>query len=113
MKSLTQTINLAGAVSGLFIGFFSDRFGRKRCALALAIVLASLLSLWQLFLFKIIRVDNSTSYIIYCVIQFCCGAMAKAYIYINIIKNLLSNTQDQQFILFSLSTQSAIYSSSS
>ena len=78
MVSLTVTINLAGAVSGLFIGFFSDRFGRKKCAFTLASVLAFMLTLWQFFHFGIIEVENSTMYIIYCIMQFCSGAMAKS-----------------------------------
>lgn len=85
MVSLTVTINLAGAVSGLFIGFFSDRFGRKRCAFVLAFVLATLLCLWQLVHFHLINLDDNTSYILFCVLQFCCGAMAKSLFTISYI----------------------------
>lgn len=85
MVSLTVTINLAGAVSGLFIGFFSDRFGRKRCAFVLAFVLAAMLSLWQLVVFDVFKLSNTVSYVLFCVLQFCCGAMAKSLFTISYI----------------------------
>lgn len=78
LAGLTQTINLIGKVSGLFIGYFSDRFGRKQCAFVLALLLSLVLILSQLFQFRIFNLENSTMYIIYCVVQFILGALSKS-----------------------------------
>lgn len=78
LVGLTQTINLAGAICGLFIGYFSDRYGRQRCAFVLALLLAIVLSVSCLFQLGVINLDSTSDYIVYCIVQFICGALAKS-----------------------------------
>lgn len=78
LVGLTQTINLAGAICGVFIGYFSDRYGRQRCVFVLICLLSIVLSVSLLFQFKVIHLDNTGYYIVYCINQFIVGALAKA-----------------------------------
>lgn len=78
MASLTTTMYLAGTISGLFLGYFSDRYGRKKSALALSIIISAVLSLWLIVPFELVDLDDSSKYVLFCILQFICGATGKS-----------------------------------
>ncbi len=71
LASLTQTIFMIGALLSFFVGYFSDKYGRRKVCLTLAILMCSSIistQLLQMFNFEI-----STKYLIYCMLQFLLG----------------------------------------
>jgi hypothetical protein len=62
----------------MVIGFFGDRFGRKRCGLVLSIVMSAVIILLELMQLRIFNLSTMTKYVIYMIGQFIIGAVAKA-----------------------------------
>lgn len=76
---LTQSIFMIGSICGLFVGYFSDKYGRKRCLLVLTCFLSMVLIVCELLQTKsIFDFNRMTKYIIYCVAQFLIGAFSKS-----------------------------------
>ena len=76
LVGLTQTIYMVGTICGLFIGYFSDKYGRKKVGLVLSILLSFVLVTSELF--QIFNINWMIKYVIYCIGQFMIGALAKA-----------------------------------
>lgn len=78
MAGLTQTLYMVGTVCGLFIGFFSDKYGRQRSSLLLAIMTSMVLIVSEVLQLKVFGLSNDVLYIFYSIGQFLIGALAKA-----------------------------------
>lgn len=75
---LTQTIFMIGTVSALFIGVFSDKYGRKRVLLVLSILLSIVLMASEFVQLNMLNFSITTKYIIYCIGQFFVGLLTKS-----------------------------------
>lgn len=78
MTGLTQTIYMVGMMCGLFIGFFSDKYGRQRSSLVVAALIVLLLTVSEVLKMSVFKIPVDILYAIHCVIQFFLGALAKA-----------------------------------
>lgn len=78
MASLTQTIYMIGTVCGLFIGYFSDKYGRQRSSLFLSTMTAVVLLVSEFLQLDMLGLSVDARFVIYCVCQFLIGALAKA-----------------------------------
>jgi MFS family permease len=86
LVGLTQTIYMIGTISGLCVGYFGDRYGRKRCSLVILIVTALTLIVSELSQLRVFNLSTTTMYIIYVTGQFIIGALCKAlYIFVYIL----------------------------
>ena len=74
--SLLQTFYLVGTFSTLVVGFFSDRFGRKKTILISMVILSITLILTQLVNVNIIKLELMAKYVINSIAQFTIGATA-------------------------------------
>ena len=81
MTGLTQTIFMIGALNGFFMGFFSDKYGRKKICLLmvilmfLAILVSQLLIHFNIFSFNVsfFNANVNANYFIYCISQYMIG----------------------------------------
>ena len=71
---LLQTFHLLGTFSTLFIGFFSDRYGRRRTLIISMVILSTTLIFTQLANINIFNLGIMTRYFINLVAQFIIGA---------------------------------------
>ena len=76
--SLLQTFYLVGTFSTLIVGYFSDRYGRKRIMLIGLVLLSSTLFLTQLVNFNVFNLTLRTRYIINAIAQFIIGGTSCA-----------------------------------
>lgn len=75
LVGLTQTFYMLGGFLGLFIGYFSDKFGRKRCCVHLGAILSITLTVSELVQLKYFNVSPLARYVVYSISQFITGAM--------------------------------------
>ena len=71
--SLLPTWYLLGTFACLFVGFFSDKYGRKKVVVVCLTILSLTLFLNQFVNLNLIKVDAKTSYIINSIAQFIIG----------------------------------------
>ena len=75
LVGLTQTFYMLGGFFGLLNGYFSDKFGRKRCCIYLGAILSTTLIVSELVQLKHLNVNPFARYVIYSISQFISGAM--------------------------------------
>ena len=68
-----KTIFMVGALVSFFMGYFSDKFGRKTVCLLMSIIMSLSLTLNELFQFEFFGLETNFKYIIYVISQFCLG----------------------------------------
>jgi len=73
LANLSQTIFMIGCFSTFFIGHFSDKYGRKKVLIFVAIVTNITLILCTLLQQKFINLSNSSRYVVYATSQFFLG----------------------------------------
>lgn len=100
LAGLTQTIYMIGTVCGLFIGFFSDKYGRKACSFVLIVLMSIVLILSELVQINFLNLSTEVVYVIYCIGQFLIGALAKA-IYAVLYILILELTTSKYATIFS------------
>ena len=71
LASLTQTIFMIGALLSFFVGYFSDKYGRRKVCLTLAILMCSSIISTQIL--QMFNLDTNSKYVIYCLLQFMLG----------------------------------------
>lgn len=85
LVGLTQTAYMVGTVSGLFIGYFSDKYGRKRSTFVMILLLTLVLAISELTQLKIFGLSMQTVYVIYIIGQILIGALSKGIYVVNYI----------------------------
>ena len=73
LANLSQTIFMIGCFSTFFIGHFSDKYGRKKVLIFVAIVTNITLILCTLLQQKFFNLSNSSRYVVYATSQFFLG----------------------------------------
>ena len=85
LASLTQTFYMIGAFSCLFVGYFSDRFGRKKTLTCVSAFLSIFLIVSEVLQLNVFEISMQTRYVIYSVSQFLivnCGNIINSITYI-------------------------------
>jgi MFS family permease len=78
LTNMTQTFYMFGAFFSLFVGFFADYYGRKRCLSIIMVLLSANFTLSQLIITLLPHDSINTKYIIYSVSQFLTGLLANS-----------------------------------
>lgn len=73
--SMTTTVFMVGSFSAFFMGYFSDKFGRKRTTLVISILTCSIFILFELTQLKYFNLSVNKSYILYLISQFLLGVL--------------------------------------
>lgn len=73
LVGLTQTAFMVGSLSGLFSGYFSDRFGRKRLCIVMCILLSLTLIIGELVQLGKTSLSITFKYTIYTISQYLIG----------------------------------------
>lgn len=71
--SLTQTFYMLGTLSSLFIGYFSDKFGRRKLSLVLTAVIFIIYFISELIQLRYFNLSIQVRYICYSISQFLIG----------------------------------------
>lgn len=86
LANLSQTIFMIGCFSTFFIGHFSDKYGRKKVLIFVALVTNVALILCTLLQQKFFNLSNSSRYIVYAASQYILG---KSFPWLLIIYQLI------------------------
>lgn len=70
---LTQTIFMIGGLSCFFMGYFSDKYGRKAVCLAMSILMSFGIIMSETLQLKVFNLDVNTKYTVYVISQFILG----------------------------------------
>ena len=73
LAGLTQTLYMLGSFTGLFGGYFGDRYGRKKASFVLLCLLSATMALTQILLLDALKFSITAKYIIYSISQFLIG----------------------------------------
>lgn len=94
LVGLPQTIYMLGAFFGLFIGYFSDKFGRKRCCVVVCFVLSVTMICAELSQLSFLGLSITLKYVIYSASQFITGAMLNSLYSVSFILLIELTTKD-------------------
>jgi len=89
LAGLTQTFYMIGAFACLFVGYFSDRFGRKKTLTCVSAFLSFFLIVSEVLQLNVFKFSMLTRYVIYSVSQFfigICGNSIYSITYIILIE---------------------------
>jgi OCT family organic cation transporter-like MFS transporter 4/5 len=100
LAGLTQTFYMLGCVSGLFVGYFGDKFGRKRTSFVLLCLSSITMIVTQVLLIDKINISITGKYIIYSISQFFIGGLVNS-VYSTAYVLLLKITTNKYKTLFS------------
>ena len=100
LAGLTQTFYMLGCVSGLFIGYFGDKFGRKRASFVLLCLSSITMVVTQILLLHEFKISITGKYVIYSISQFLIGGLVNS-VYSTAYVLLLEITIDKYKTLFS------------
>lgn len=73
LANLTQTIFMIGCFSTFFIGYFSDKYGRRTVLLFVAVSINFVLILCSILNMKVLGFSDTVLYLVYAVSQFLLG----------------------------------------
>ena len=99
LVSITQTLHMIGAICSCFIGYFGDRYGRRKTTLIFLTLLCVVLSVSELFSTKIFNTSIQTRYFAYAGGQFLIGMIVNCCYCIayTLLLELTSNAYKTKF----------------
>lgn len=71
--SFTQTVFMIGALSSVFVGSFSDKYGRRTAILILTVIFSMSIILCEILQYNVFNLSNDYKYYVYAVTQFFLG----------------------------------------